>query len=105
MTWDAVQAILRERRAKSRFVGRSSVAPIKRQEGLLIGLAYCGNCGARLWYLNNPGRYYRCSCRSSGGYCNAGWSPAQASEAQVLQAVGRLGLPKEYQARALERAR
>src|SRR5262245_1037047 len=59
-TWDAVQAIMRERAAKSPFGGRTSVATVQRQEALLVDLAYCANCGARLWYLGNPRCSYRC---------------------------------------------
>lgn len=44
----AVQAILAERRTKSPFGGRTSVAPVQRQEAMLIDLAYYSNCGARL---------------------------------------------------------
>jgi site-specific DNA recombinase len=104
-TWDAVQAILTDRRTQAPHGKRTSTAPARRQEGVLVDLAYCSNCGARLWYLNNPGRYYRCSCRTSGGYCNAHWSPADAAEARVFRALGRLTLPPEWRAEALKRAR
>lgn len=57
--WDAVQAIIAIRRAKSPSGGRSSMTTVQRQEGMLIDLGYCSNCGAPLWYLNNPQRYYR----------------------------------------------
>jgi len=69
--WDAVQTIMRERAAKSPFGGRTSVAAVQRQEGLLIDLAHCANCGARLWYLCNPLGSYRCSGRACGSHCRA----------------------------------
>jgi hypothetical protein len=104
-TWEAVQTIMRERAAKSPLGGRSSVDVIQRHEALLIDLAYCANCGARLWYACNPGCAYRCSGRASGSHCNARRSVAEISEERVLQAIGRLALPGEWRAAALEQAR
>jgi site-specific DNA recombinase len=80
-TWDAVQAILRERAAKSPLGGRISVATVQRQEGMLINLAYCANCGARLWYQRNNHDVYRCSGRASGSHCTARRCVAEVSEA------------------------
>lgn len=54
-TWEMVQTIMRERAAKSPCGGRSSVDVVQRHEALLIDLAYCASCGARLWYASNPG--------------------------------------------------
>ncbi len=102
--WDTVQAILRERAAKSSFGGRSSVATVQRQEGMLIDLAYCANCGARLWYQGNPRDSYRCSGRASGSHCNARRCVAAVSEARVLDALGHLSLPATWREAALEQA-
>ena len=104
-TWDIVQTIMRERAAKSPFGGRSSVDVIQRHEALLIDLAYCANCGARLWYACNPRCAYRCSGRASGSHCNARRAAADITEERVLQALGRLSLPDEWQRAALEQAR
>ena len=71
---------------------------------MLIDLAYCANCGARLWYFASERRYYRCSCRSSGGYCTARWCAADLAETQVLHAVGMLQLPAEWREQALQQA-
>ena len=49
-TVEDAEKIMRERAMKSPFGGRSSVGTIHQQEGLLIDLACCANCGARLWY-------------------------------------------------------
>jgi len=104
-TWDAVQAIMRERAAKSAFGGRSSVETVQREQKLLIDLAYCANCGARLWYLSTPRESYRCSARASGGHCNAQRCVADVTEQRVLDAIGRLSLPAEWRETALEQAR
>src|SRR5262249_57418274 len=48
-TWDAVQAIRSTRASKSPMGGRTSVEPVQRQQAMLLDLAYCSNCGARLW--------------------------------------------------------
>jgi hypothetical protein len=104
-TWETVQTIMRERAAKSPFGGRSSVTAIRHEAGLLIDLAYCANCGARLWHLCNPRCYYRCSQRSSGGYCNARWGQAGTLDNLVLTALGRLSVPAAWQQQALAHAR
>jgi site-specific DNA recombinase len=104
-TWDAAQGIMRERATKSPAGGRTSVATFQRQEGLLIDLAYCANCGARLWYLCTPRCYYRCSGRSYGSHCNARWCRTETIEAQVLQEIGKLTLPADWRDGALVRAR
>ena len=103
-TWDAAQAIRSTRAAKSPVGGRTSVEPVQRQQAMLIDLAYCSNCGARLWYLCTPRCYYRCSGRASGSHCNAHWCPAEASEQRILQAISLLCLPKDWQDKALFRA-
>jgi len=104
-TWESVQTIMRERATKSPFGGRSSVTAIRHEAGLLIDLAYCANCGARLWHLCNPRCYYRCSQRASGGYCNARWGQAGTHDDLVLAALGRLSIPAAWQKQALEHAR
>ena len=103
-TWDAVQAIRSTRAAKSPMGGRTSVEPVQRQQAMLIDLAYCSNCGARLWYLSTPRRYYRCSGRATGSHCNGQWCPAKATEQRVLEAISILSLPKDWQNQALLRA-
>jgi site-specific DNA recombinase len=102
-TWNAVQAILAERRAKSPHGGRTSVGPIQRQEGLLIDLAYCSNCGSRLWYIGTRQRY-RCSCRTSGGHCSARSFAAGVAEDRVIDAISALTLPAAWREQVVEEA-
>jgi site-specific DNA recombinase len=104
-TWETVQMIMRERAAKSPFGGRSSVDVVQRHAVLLIDLAFCANCGARLWYLSTPQPSYRCSGRASGSHCNAHRCLANITEERALQAIGRLSLPSAWRETALDHAR
>jgi hypothetical protein len=100
-----MQTIMHERAAKSPFGGRSSVDVVQRHAVLLIDLAFCANCGARLWYLSNPQPSYRCSGHASGSHCNAHRCVADLTEERVLQAIGRLSLPSAWRETALDHAR
>lgn len=79
-TWEAVQTALDER---SKTKARSDGA------GLLLDVAFCGTCGAKLYRrISRPPRggeyrYWRCSNKSPRGDCPADNLPGEQLEAAV----------------------
>lgn len=92
-TWDAVQALRRARHPQNavRATVRATAA------ATLAGLAYCANCGAKLYYEHHTGKrcYYACSARDNGGHCNARPSRADRLDAAVSDLVSGLDFPAE----------
>jgi site-specific DNA recombinase len=91
--WDRVQEI-RAARAPHKGGGR---ARFHDPDGLLLEVAYCGKCGARLhWNKGDKadGRYW-CSRRRNYGVtaCDAPLIPASPIERQVLDVLRTLTIP------------
>ena len=101
-TWDAVQACIARRGARV-----VSVRPPGEVPGLLVDLAQCAHCGAKMWYQGRAGRssYYRCSSVINGGVCGASMARADAVEPIVLATLAALSLPGDWLADAAEELR
>lgn len=102
-TWDAVQALIAERSAKS---GRISMGS---GSGLLTELIYCEACQqagrtSPLWHRTAGGRrYYGCKARFNVGadQCQALYVPAEPVEDAVLGLLATLAVPESWHAEIL----
>lgn len=97
-TWDAVQRVREGRARKRTHGGRVSVDAIQRDGALLIDLARCGVCGARMWYQprqESRNRFYRCATRATGGDCSARMVPVAAVAQHFVQTLQHLAMTPE----------
>jgi hypothetical protein len=102
--WERAQHVRETRSAKDGYYS----VKLPKIGGVLTEIAYCSECGDRLWY-HQTGRptsrshYYVCSGRSRRT-CDAKFNRAEAVEAQALDLLRALSLPADWRNTVLQKA-
>jgi site-specific DNA recombinase len=104
-TWARIREV---GQARTDRPGRSADRVVKTPSASLFDLAYCVECGARMWFQPPSGTrkraYYLCSQRATRRECGARMVQADVVDEAMLTMMQLLAVPEELHAEILRRA-